>query len=380
LAEDRFNLAVVGPFSRGKSSLMNAILGFDVLPTGILPHTSVITTVSYGPEELVLVCCEGWSLPQKIQLDQLAEYVTENGNLGNQRRVTLAEIKLPGDILRHVLYFIDTPGLGSAIIANTETTERFLPEIDAAIFVSSFDFALTRQLGVRVIDCVVMSLERRQRWAGFARRANRSLAQRSDALVKFDEAVSAFKARCTELVTRLRTHANDALGAVMPRLDVTFANLKQNARKKYQSVFLGGKIFSRFGALQAFTRNVSAFCEQALTRELRIYEPALNKHLEGNAGAILTQISALPDELFTINYDGDSGTTPKPAAEKPKNALPDLEIGGAALLSWSPLFPWWIHLAQHCWFSTAMKRQFAPRSISCSWTIGRASKPRFEAR
>ena len=143
LAEDRFNLAVVGPFSRGKSSLMNAILGFNGLPTGILPHTSVITTVSYGPLERVLVQCEGWSLPQEIRLEQLAEYVTEQGNPGNRRRVALAGIELPAEILRHGLHFIDTPGLGSAIIANTETTERFLPEIDAAIFVSSFDFALS---------------------------------------------------------------------------------------------------------------------------------------------------------------------------------------------------------------------------------------------
>src|SRR5271168_2401536 len=53
LAEDRFNLVVVGRFSRGKSSLMNAILGMDRLPTGVVPLTSVITTVTYGSEERV---------------------------------------------------------------------------------------------------------------------------------------------------------------------------------------------------------------------------------------------------------------------------------------------------------------------------------------
>src|SRR5579862_4801900 len=51
LAEDRFNLAMVGQFSRGKSSLMNALLGAEKLPTGILPLTSVITTVAYGESE-----------------------------------------------------------------------------------------------------------------------------------------------------------------------------------------------------------------------------------------------------------------------------------------------------------------------------------------
>src|SRR6266571_222202 len=50
LAEDRFNLAVVGQFKRGKSTLMNAVLGRDLLPL-----TSAITTLCYGsPERVVL--------------------------------------------------------------------------------------------------------------------------------------------------------------------------------------------------------------------------------------------------------------------------------------------------------------------------------------
>src|ERR1700683_4530305 len=55
LAGDRFTLAVVGQFNRGKSSLMNAILGLDRLPVGVVPLTSVITKVSYGNPERVLI-------------------------------------------------------------------------------------------------------------------------------------------------------------------------------------------------------------------------------------------------------------------------------------------------------------------------------------
>lgn len=51
LAEDRFTLAVIGQFKRGKSSLMNAIIGRELLPTGILPLTSAITILKYGPVE-----------------------------------------------------------------------------------------------------------------------------------------------------------------------------------------------------------------------------------------------------------------------------------------------------------------------------------------
>jgi hypothetical protein len=143
LAEDRFNLAVLGQFSRGKSSLMNAILGVDRLPTGLLPHTSVITFVTYGEQERVVIRQEGWSLPYEVPLAQLAEYVTEEGNPGNRRRVTSAEVQLPLEILRRGLFFIDTPGVNSPIAANTLTTRQFLPQVDGAIFVTSFDSPLS---------------------------------------------------------------------------------------------------------------------------------------------------------------------------------------------------------------------------------------------
>jgi predicted GTPase len=139
LAEDRFNLVVVGQFKRGKSSLMNAVIGMDRLPTGVLPLTSVVTTVRYGDRERVLVKTRGSSLPHEIPLTQLQEYVTEKGNPGNRKQVVLAEVRLPAEVLRLGFHFIDTPGVGSAIAANTATTHGFLPEADAVIFVTSFE-------------------------------------------------------------------------------------------------------------------------------------------------------------------------------------------------------------------------------------------------
>jgi GTP-binding protein EngB required for normal cell division len=143
LAEDRFNLAIVGQFSRGKSSLMNALLGAEKLPTGILPLTSVITTVTYGETERVLLLREGWSIPQEIRLDQLPEYVTQNENPGNEKKVLLAEVRLPNELLRLGVHFVDTPGVASSIAANTRTTRQFLPEADAAILVTSFESPMT---------------------------------------------------------------------------------------------------------------------------------------------------------------------------------------------------------------------------------------------
>jgi GTP-binding protein EngB required for normal cell division len=142
LAEDQFNLAVVGQFKRGKSSLMNAVIGMDRLPTGVLPLTSVVTTVRYGDCECVRIQTRTSSLPHEVPLAELQDYVTERGNPGNRKRVVLAEVRLPAEVLRLGFHFIDTPGVGSAIAANTATTHGFLPEADAVVFVTGFESAM----------------------------------------------------------------------------------------------------------------------------------------------------------------------------------------------------------------------------------------------
>jgi hypothetical protein len=145
LAEDRFNLVVVGRFSRGKTSLMNAVLATDRLPTGIRPLTSVITTVAYGSREKAVIHYDGFYIPEDIPLDALPAYITEKGNSGNHRRVKVAEVQLPAELLRRGFHFIDTPGLGSPIVENTRTTERFLPEADAFVLVTSYEGPLSEE-------------------------------------------------------------------------------------------------------------------------------------------------------------------------------------------------------------------------------------------
>ena len=153
LAEDQFNLMVVGRFSRGKSTLMNAILGGAHLPTGIVPLTSVITTVRYGSRPQVVLHFRDSGLNREVSLSELAEYITQQGNPGNTRRIAWAEIQLPVEILRRGLFFVDTPGLGSPIIENTLTTERFLPQADAFVLVTSFESPLSEEEG-RILERV----------------------------------------------------------------------------------------------------------------------------------------------------------------------------------------------------------------------------------
>lgn len=155
LAEDRFTLAVLGQFKRGKSSLMNSIVGREFLPVGVLPLTSAITVLRFGASERLLIQRQRWSMLQEVPIGQLADYVTERGNPGNREQVEAAYLELPLMLLRRGVEFVDTPGVGSSVAANTATTYNYLPQCDAALFVTSADAPLnTVELGfLKEVQC-----------------------------------------------------------------------------------------------------------------------------------------------------------------------------------------------------------------------------------
>jgi GTP-binding protein EngB required for normal cell division len=124
---------------------MNALLGGDHLPTGIVPLTSVITTVRYGSQKQVVLNFDDSGMRRKVPISQLAEYVTQQSNPGNVKHVAYAEIELPVEILRRGFFFVDSPGLGSSIPENTRTTEQFMPEADAFILVTSYESPLSEE-------------------------------------------------------------------------------------------------------------------------------------------------------------------------------------------------------------------------------------------
>ena len=122
---------------------MNAVLGHDWLPTGLVPLTSVITTVTYGTKPQVVLEYQDRGFRSKIELNALPDHITQAGNPGNVKKIKVAEVHLPAEILRRGFFFVDTPGLGSPIAENTRTTESFLPEADAFLLVTGYESPLS---------------------------------------------------------------------------------------------------------------------------------------------------------------------------------------------------------------------------------------------
>ena len=150
LVAGQFRLAILGQFKRGKSTLLNALLGDKLLPTDILPVTAIPTFISAAEKVDVQVSfeTEAESVQFSPSADQsladfLADYVTETGNPNNQRKVKWVEIGHPAEILKQGVVLIDTPGIGSTNKHNTEVAYQILPQCDAALFLVSPDPPIT---------------------------------------------------------------------------------------------------------------------------------------------------------------------------------------------------------------------------------------------
>jgi GTP-binding protein EngB required for normal cell division len=150
LQNDRFQLAVLGQFKRGKSSFINALLGAPVLPTGVIPLTAVATFIVWRASPLVTIYFRGQAPKQNFSCesaeqirDVLFRFVAEEVNPKNKLQVERVELHYPADILFGGTTIIDTPGVGSTLQHNTQAALQVLPECDAAVFIVSADPPIT---------------------------------------------------------------------------------------------------------------------------------------------------------------------------------------------------------------------------------------------
>jgi GTP-binding protein EngB required for normal cell division len=162
VAEGRFYVACIGQFKRGKSTLLNALVGHDVGPTGFVPVTAVPTVIRFGDQLRARVRMHDGSW-QEVAMPSLKEYVTEELNPENKKGVEGAEVFVPSPLLSSGMCFVDTPGLGSIFTGNTATTQAFIPHIDAALVVVGADppiageeLALVESIGTQVQDLILV--------------------------------------------------------------------------------------------------------------------------------------------------------------------------------------------------------------------------------
>ncbi len=134
LNSEIFNIVVLGEFSRGKSTFINALIGKKILISNILPTTAVLTKIIYSETPKVeLILNDG---TQKIiKLEELINYTTclSNENQGLSSQIAEANVYMPLSYCKNNCIIIDTPGVNDINEQNCDITYNFLPKADAAI-------------------------------------------------------------------------------------------------------------------------------------------------------------------------------------------------------------------------------------------------------
>ncbi|QOY55269.1 dynamin family protein [Candidatus Sulfurimonas marisnigri] len=129
-------VAIAGQFSSGKSTFLNALLSKDILPTGITPVTSKVNFINYG-EEYKLKVSYNNGANEYHALETIAQFTDQRKAVEDIKYLTLY---VPMDILKDIT-FVDTPGLNSQSLSDTQVTKKILRDVDGIIWLTLLDNA-----------------------------------------------------------------------------------------------------------------------------------------------------------------------------------------------------------------------------------------------
>ena len=149
LEDKKVTIAVIGQFKRGKTTLINTILGAPLLPVGIVPITAAITRIEYaeqkdGVDSTMATVYFTNGLSQQVPAADLHAYISEQENHDNERGVAEVELLTDADFLKDGLTLVDTPGVGSVHEQNSKSAMDFARESDGVIFMLSVDSPLNQ--------------------------------------------------------------------------------------------------------------------------------------------------------------------------------------------------------------------------------------------
>ena len=134
---------MLGQFKRGKSTVLNALLGKSVLPIGVVPVTAIPTFIESALNFAIRVTYVSGeteeTTPKSVEefRKELARFVTEEANPRNVLNVARGDVSLAAELLERGVVLIDTPGVGSTHRHQTAAADAVLPECDAALLVVS---------------------------------------------------------------------------------------------------------------------------------------------------------------------------------------------------------------------------------------------------
>lgn len=130
--QEPMKIAIIGQFSSGKSTFLNALLGQEILPSGITPITAKICHIVYGNDYTLEIHYKNGNIATK-PLHYMSE-VSEDQNA----KIAFYKLYAPLELLKS-MSFLDTPGFNSQNQSDTDTTNAVLESVDGIIWLALID-------------------------------------------------------------------------------------------------------------------------------------------------------------------------------------------------------------------------------------------------
>jgi GTPase SAR1 family protein len=146
LDEPGIHIVIAGEFKKGKSSLVNSLVGAAVCPVDDDIATAVPTYIKYGQQVAAdLLFLEEPVRREAIPFDDVRRYVVQEGpRPGAGKQPAGVEVRLPRTMLASGLVVVDTPGVGGLGSAHAAASLAAISMADAVVFVSDCSQELTK--------------------------------------------------------------------------------------------------------------------------------------------------------------------------------------------------------------------------------------------
>ena len=132
-----FSVGIMGEFKRGKSTVINALLGKEIAPADVVPASATLNRITYGLKpKATIIYKDGHS--EEVPVDQIANYVTKitEGAAATAELVDQAVVEYPCQFCQNNVEIIDTPGLNDDERMDA-ISEAVIPRLDAVVLVLS---------------------------------------------------------------------------------------------------------------------------------------------------------------------------------------------------------------------------------------------------
>lgn len=161
LKQEQFHMVVVGEFSRGKSTFVNALLGQQILPVSKSPTTAIISKIVYGDKPEFILHYKNGQPSKMVTLEEFSGLkAPKEGILSGLRdklqrvqifheqeqleEIAYASVKYPLAFCKEQVELVDTPGTNDLNTGRIEITYRYLDQADALIMLLAADQALSK--------------------------------------------------------------------------------------------------------------------------------------------------------------------------------------------------------------------------------------------